>query len=415
MSLRDKVVAEITTVNPITNEYIYTDLILPASVSEIEDALQKARITDQYHDMADISIINCPYLPELADTRIDGVSIKELNLFAKRVTILPDNEVIALNGIFLNQKSQGKYENGIPMKDLINLTYGLDDVTVIRGISTDAQIGDFVINNDLNEDIVKMSDEAVRFLDIAAVGKQHRESECGEFVANCYVLTATYKFPQEYKGTTKERLKIDNTIVFELDIAEAPVNDSTETAGTAETIYLPMPKNEANRVAKLHNEECIEDCVYYDFKSAIAGIDDQIFTDMLDFDKLNDIAERYVSYSQPDRVKFKAAIESDQPKNLDEVTDIAKNLHRYNLSYYANAPEAFAEEYLSYHLPTGFDMDLFDFPELNRLGNRLADRLGASFTEYGVISARDKGLYDTIEYSNEEKIKQAEEMGEMTL
>ena len=46
MSLRDKVVAEITTVNSIAGEYIYTDLILPANAMQIEDALQKARITD---------------------------------------------------------------------------------------------------------------------------------------------------------------------------------------------------------------------------------------------------------------------------------------------------------------------------------------------------------------------------------
>ena len=120
MSLRDKVVAEIATVNSITGEYIYTDLILPATAMQIEDALQKARITDSYDDMTDISIINCPYLPELTNTRIDGVNIKELNLFAKRVTILPENEVIALNGIFLNQNAQGKYDDGITMKELIN-------------------------------------------------------------------------------------------------------------------------------------------------------------------------------------------------------------------------------------------------------------------------------------------------------
>ena len=117
MSLRDKVVAEITTVNAIAGEYIYTDLILPANAMQIEDALQKARITDSYDDMT-VSIINCPYLPELTNTRLDGVNIKELNLFAKRVTILPENEVIALNGIFLNQNAQGKYDDGITMKEL---------------------------------------------------------------------------------------------------------------------------------------------------------------------------------------------------------------------------------------------------------------------------------------------------------
>ncbi len=335
MSLRDKVVAEITTVNAIAGEYIYTDLILPANAMQIEDALQKARITDSYDDMTDISIINCPYLPELTNTRLDGVNIKELNLFAKRVTILSENEVIALNGIFLNQNAQGKYDDGITMKELINLTYGLQAVPVVKNISTDKQLGQFIIDNDLNEEIVKMGDGAVEMLDRAAVGKQHREAECGEFVAGCYVATAVYQFPQEYTGATEEQLKFENTIVFALDVAEAPVNDSMENAESAETIYLPMPKNEANEIAKAHDEGCIEDCVYYGFESAIKEIDGQIFGDMQDFDKLNDIAERYVSYSQSDRVKFKAVIESEAPKSLDEITDIAENLYRYKLAYYA--------------------------------------------------------------------------------
>lgn len=415
MSLRDKVVAEITTVNSITGEYIYTDLILPATAMQIEDALQKARITTRYSDMTDISIINCPYLPELTNTRLDGVNIKELNLFAKRVTILPENEVIALNGIFLNQNAQGKYDDGITMKELINLTYGLQAVPVVKNISTDKQLGQFVIDNDLNEEIVKMGDGAVEMLDRATVGKQHREAEYGEFVAGCYVATAVYQFPQEYTGATEEQLKFENTIVFALDVAEAPVNDSMENTESAETIYLPIPKNEANRIANIHNEGCIEDCVYYGFESAIKEIDGQIFGDMQDFDKLNDISERYVSYSQSDRVKFKAVIESEEPKSLDEIRDIAENLHRYKLSYHADSAEAFAKDYLAHNMPKGFDMDFFKQTNLTQLGKMLAERLGASFTEYGVISARDKGLYDIVPCDDEQTEKQTEEMGGMQM
>ena len=78
-----------------------------------------------------------------------------------------------------------------------------------------------------HEEIVKMGDGAVEMLDRATVGKQHREAECGEFVAGCYVATAVYQFPQEYTGATEEQLKFENTIVFALDVAEAPVNDSS--------------------------------------------------------------------------------------------------------------------------------------------------------------------------------------------
>ena len=204
--------------------------------------------------------------------------------------------------------------------------------------------------------------------------------------------------------------------MFALHVAEAPVNDSMENAESAETIYLPIPKSEANGIAKSHNEGCIEDCVYYGFESAIKGIDGQIFGDMQDFDELNDIAERYVSYSQSDRVKFKAVIESESPKSLDEITDITENLHRYKLAYYADTAEAFAKDYLAHNLPKDFDMNFFKQINLTQLGKALAERLGASFTEYGVISARDKGLYDIVPYNAEEQAQtETEEMGEMQM
>ena len=229
------------------------------------------------------------------------------------------------------------------------------------------------------------------------------------------MATAVYQFPQEYTGATEEQLKFENTIVFALDVAEAPVNDSMENAESAETIYLPIPKSRANEIAKAHDEGCIEDCVYYGFESAIKEIDGQIFGDMQDFDKLNDIAERYVSYSQSDRVKFKAVIESEEPKSLDEIRDIAENLHRYKLSYHADSAEAFAKDYLAHNLPKGFDMNFFKQTNLTQLGKALAERLGASFTEYGVISARDKGLYDIVPCDDEQTEKQTEEMGGMQM
>ena len=207
--------------------------------------------------------------------------------------------------------------------------------------------------------------------------------------------------------------------MFALDVAEAPVNDSMENAESAKTIYLPMPKSLANGIAKSHNESCIEDCVYYGFESAIKGIDGQIFGDMQDFDKLNDIAERYVSYSHRDRVKFKAVIESEAPKRLDEITDIAENLYRYKLAYYADTAEAFAKDYLAHNLPKGFDMNFFKQTNLTQLGKALAKRLGASFTEYGVISARGKRLYDIVpcgdEQTEKQTEKQTEEMGGMQM
>lgn len=415
MALNEKIAVELATVNPINGEYIYADLLLPASPMEIEDAMQRARLTENYGDYCDVNIISCPYLPKLEDTRIDGkIHLKELNLFAKRVTLLSEDELLAMEGIFTNQQEKGKYADGVSVEELINLTYGLQDVPVVQGIFNDEMIGEFVIDNDLNEELSGLSDDALKFVDKSSVGKEHREMEGGRFVNGNYVATAVYSFPKEYKGATAEQLKVHNTIAFALKVAEAPVNDSQETEESAEWIYLPLDKNEANRVARFHNEDCIEDCVYFELKSAIPYIGDEVFCDMQDFDKLNKIAEKYVSLSEQGRVKFKAVIEHTEPATLDRILEMTEELPQYEFAYYDIYAEDFAKDYLKHHLPTNFDSEFLDDIPLARLGDKLLDRLNATVTGYGVVSDRGRSLYEIVPYCEPEQ-KQKEEMGGMSM
>ena len=126
MPLKDKTVLELSTPHPYINDYIYSELILPANNAQIEDAIQKVRGIGREEYMQ-ISVISCPRLPELTDTRLDCPTIKELNFFAKRIEALPMTQVMAMNVLFETQKEAGEYENGVSMKELINMTYGLDD------------------------------------------------------------------------------------------------------------------------------------------------------------------------------------------------------------------------------------------------------------------------------------------------
>ena len=114
------------------------------------------------------------------------------------------------------------------------------------------------------------------------------------------------------------------------------MNSADETAGSAEWISLPIVKSEADRIANLHNEGCIEDCVYFDFESSIPQITSEIFGDMQDFDKLNALAQHMVYMSPDDQIKFKAVLTAEQPQNINDVLDISERLRDYELSYYAD-------------------------------------------------------------------------------
>ena len=51
------------------------------------------------------------------------------------------------------------------MKDLINMTYGLDGVMIAPNVANDEQLGQFVIDNEMNDDIAALSDEIIELLD----------------------------------------------------------------------------------------------------------------------------------------------------------------------------------------------------------------------------------------------------------
>ena len=90
MSLKDKVMVEISTENPISKEYYYTDVALPATEAEIEDGIQRARIPGYSNKWADISVSCCAQLPKLLDTKMDAPTLAELNFFAQRESSMTD-------------------------------------------------------------------------------------------------------------------------------------------------------------------------------------------------------------------------------------------------------------------------------------------------------------------------------------
>lgn len=405
MSLQDKISVDISAINPITKEYNYAAVTLPATTMEIENAFQKARVLKGGEYFVEIN--SFPKVPKLEEMRIDGgINIAELNLLAERVKWLDADQLTVFNALFENSIDDEMMAPSL--EEIINMTYGLENVIPIHGITTDEQLGEFVADNNLSEVLQTASDDVLEYVSLKIVGQKFRELENGVFYNGAYIPLGAYEKQNVYISPPKEQLEVKNDYAFALKIAEAPVNDSSETEHSAEWMCLPIAKEEANSIAKDHNEGCIEDCVYYDFKSAFPSIDEEIFDDMQKFDKLNEIAVRYVRLDAIDRIKFKAVVEKVEPQTLDEVLEISNNLARYDYSYYSVSEGDFAMEYLVRKMPTNFDMNAFDKREMRNFGERIIMGMEAAVTDYGIVSAIDKNLYETITANEQEEENQEE-------
>lgn len=375
----------------------YSSIELPAKDYEIEDSLQEARVNcdDNFSIGKDIrlEIESAPLLPSLVDKQITARTFGELNFLAKRLATLDEDEKLALRAVVNKKISDGKLEQSVDIKDLINLTYGLDNVSVIHLARNDEDLGQLVIDNDMHPDVAAIPFESRYLLNKSDIGRLQRESEGGVFIDNKYVIVDDYEETEVYDGITLPETEEKNDYIFRLKIAKAPEENPEETENTAEWINLPVDKTQANGIARKHGEERIEDCVYFDFESAIPQINEENFGDMQDFDALNAVAEEYSKSQQFDRAKYKAILIAAGQFRAADALDIIKHINEYEFAPEYEYPEDYFKEYLKMYLNPRFDSAWLDTLLLRNEGGELQERLGAMHTRYGLISARNCSLY----------------------
>lgn len=150
--------------NPFTGDSYYEPLPLPATEYEIRDALHRIRATERMLTPDQISVYDCRAIPQLDGCRLDSLTLDELNFLAKRLVELSDDENNILKAM-LPRFIKGDEEEIVSVKDLINLTYGLSSVSVISNVTNDEQLGAFVIESGMHDDVASVPDNAIYLLD----------------------------------------------------------------------------------------------------------------------------------------------------------------------------------------------------------------------------------------------------------
>ena len=385
-----KTTIELSAQSPSGN-LLYTTLELPATRGEITDAAHRLRNLS----VSEIVITGSDALPELADTRLDAPTVDELNFFASRVNALPDDELAALGGVFLHRGNLGEFEDGLTMKDLINMTYGLDGVMIAPNVANDEQLGQFVIDNEMNDDIAALSDEIIELLDRERVGRRQRENEGGEFMNGRYVVAGGFESPEVYDGITLP-VEEASDAVFRLHIA-AP--DAEE--GTSIAVELPMTQESIDLFAQEHDGQPIGSFVVVNMESGIPQITGSQFGSMDNFVLLNGIAQAYSEMNVGERMTFKAALQAQGglSGDLSDILETAESVREYELAAFVSDEAEFFKEYIAHSLPTDFDVRWLDTLAISTDSLHLLERLGATVTDYGILSARGESLYKSIPFS----------------
>ena len=408
---------ELSRENEFSDGYLYRSLELPAYEHEIRDALQQLRQRSGDITSDQIAIYNSKYIPQLEDKRFDSPTVDELNFFAKRLAEMDETDLAIMQALCSRYIKDD--DELVSIKDLINMTYGLDSVSVLSNVTNDEQLADFVMENDMQDDVASIPPNARYLLDKARIGQLQREMDGGVYSGNLYVCTDHFEMPKVYDGHTLPETPHEPWFAFKLEVAQAPQTDEPLTE-PSEWISLPMTEKAMKEVAKRHNATSLKDLVYYDFVSSVAQITTDDFTNMADIEKLNALAFTMAEMSPDEQITFKAALEAERKHgiNLDDILNISNNLHRYEMNTCCEGASDFFKQYLLTHMDTKFDERWLDPLVYRREGSRLLEKLGATVTDYGIISSAGGSLYKLVSYDSDETVTEDvapdedEDMGE---
>lgn len=393
---------ELSAEKALNGGYYYAELLLPAADYEIKDAMQRTRAVGR-ENTVEVSILECDILPELQDIRLDTFSLDELNFLAKRLVSLTDEELPVFYAVTDEVFRAADSDGLVSIKDLINCTYGLDTVPVAHNVSNLSELGRFAFENELLSDLEDIPESAVPFLNAEQIGRVQQKNDKGVFAGNYYIPTVHYERPEIYDGVTLPDEESESSdFAIRLLVSGTPEHIKGDPVDRAIWLDLPMASDILANYAAAFNEADIGDCVYYDFESVIPQITSEMFGSMSDVQTLNKLAAEISIMSEAEQVKFKAVLDAENTASIQDALNVAQNLWRYKFTAMPDTADAFFKNYVAENADTRFDSRWLGGLFARNEGERLLGRLGATLTDYGVVSARNGHLFEPVPYDEPE-------------
>ena len=390
---------ELSAENPVHGGYYYAELLLPAADYEIKDAMQRTRAVGR-ENTVEVSILECDILPELQDIRLDTFRLDELNFLAKRLASLPNEELPVFYAV-TEQVFNDTDENPVSIKDLINCTYGLDTVPVAHNVSNLAELGRFAFENELLSDLEGIPESAVPFLNAEQIGRVQQKNDNGVFEGRLYIPTVHYDRPEIYDGKSLPEEETENS-VFLLKVGSYPKQSFSDEDPALHDLCLPADSDELFNVTDKCGEPEINLCFCYEFYSSVPQITSDMFESMEEIDELNSLAQRITRMSEAEQVKFKAVLDAENTASIHDALNATQNLWRYEFTAEPDTADAFFKKYIFENTSTEFDSKWLENLLPRNEADKLLGRLGATLTDYGVISARNGHLFKPVPYDEPE-------------
>ncbi len=341
-----------------------TNLTLPATPYEMQDALERLRVNSDTEIKTEIlysySSKNLNFLP----TAQGG--LYEVNALAEKLASLENYQSEAFEGLL--KKESFKSDQPIPISKLIDLAYSTDCCHVLTGITTDRELGEFLVENDLWGNGEPLPEEAYEKLDYVSIGREHRLAEGGTFTSSSYI--------EQHSELIQAHQTLDPT-------PETPdyiILLEGENGG----VLLKLPVNET-KLDAVGVRETGFTCI--DCKAPM-------LTDLVNtaenIREVNRLAVTLSEMPQKQFTEYKAILAATKCSEFEIAVQLLNKMDEYIVTQEYETLEDVARDEMSVIMSPDSVEIMLPYLDLEGYGHALVEALHADLTAYGMVERKDR-------------------------
>ena len=334
----------------------------------------------------------------LKRTEMLAVNVEELNYLAKRLDGFDAGEAAQFQAMVHNLEL-------FELKDLINLTFCCQQVTVITDFSDLAAIGR---DHYMNLHGGSASVDEMNKLDGEETARQLIESGSGTITPYGVVYDNGMKLEQIYDG------RFFPCYYYEPNAITVAVTSKSEPEDTEHItwLYLPMVQEEIDRALQRAG---ITDSADVRLRMEDTQLPDEVDV-LLDMEQenladLNALAQAADALSTDDMKKLSAVVTMAKPQNAEQVKNLAENLDLFDFAPGAHTPEEYGKYMIRQSGHFDYDENLDAFYDYEKYGTERMNEEDGMFTDRGYIAY--KGYYSMEEVMNGSQSSRVEMGGMM--
>ena len=321
----------------------------------------------------------------LKRTEMLTVNVEELNYLAKRLDGFDAGEAAQFQAMVHNLEL-------FELKDLINLTFCCQQVTVITDFSNLAAIGrDHYMN--LHGGCVKT--EELDALDGEETARRLIENGGGTITPYGVVYDNGMKLEPVYDG------RFFPCYYYEPNAITVAVTSKAEPEDTKHItwLFLPMVQEEIDRALQRAG---ITDPADVRLRMEDTQLPDEVDV-LLDMEQesladLNALAQAADALSTDDMKKLGAVVTMAKPQNAEQVKNLAENLDLFDFAPGAHTPEEYGKYMIRQSGHFDYDENLDEFYDYEGYALQRMNEEGGMFTDRGYVAY--KGFFRMEEVMN---------------